>query len=154
MGYESSVRIYVRLMPQWVERVREEIKEYNRSHSGNETLIGEEDPDEGDFRDYFFGSIYKIENDGSIILTENYGKWYNDSDFAQWIKDKCQEGTIEFKGEGDEEWGYDFDGFGNCYTLIYKTERGELLLTTHEIRLQDKLSTENRLRSGGKIWEA
>ena len=105
MGYYSTIDINVKVLPQHIAKVREIVsKEYNNYKK------------EGDSWKFWF-CPFDVTDDGSIEFGDYNAKFYKDSQFAEWLKEFCSEGTITFDGEDETGWGYEFDGKGRLRLL-------------------------------------
>ena len=72
-----------------------------------------------------FGDI-KANNDGSITLEYDYGKFYDDENFAKFLSRFVNSGEIIFYGEDGTIWGYRFENDKILKLETMLVERGVL----------------------------
>ena len=109
MGYYAEMTHNLRVKPELIDKVRQEIEEWCAS---------EGEPDLDDFRHYFFPHI-KVDDDGSVEFTTSYLKPYNDTDFAKWLASRVEDGFVKFIGDDETLWEYWFNGKGDYWLIAY-----------------------------------
>lgn len=99
MGYESNITLDVRLKDGVGDKLLAEMDE-----------IG-------------YQGCFEID-EGYLMFTDSYGKWGDGSDMAKVLAKYVVSGRLEFVGEDDCRWGYEFEN-GMVYELEYITKRKE-----------------------------
>jgi hypothetical protein len=67
-----------------------------------------------------------VTDEGYIEFINWCAKWHHTEIFALFLAPFVENGTMDFKGEQDEKWGYEFVD-GKVYELKFITKRGKLI---------------------------
>ena len=113
MGYYSIMDIYLKIKAESIEKFKKISEQDDIKSIDTKRHVLKR----------FFESI-TIQNDGGIYIEEASQKWYDSDHLAEFLSPYVSKGKIEFTGEDGEKWGYDFDGNGGVYNLIYSSKRG------------------------------
>lgn len=93
-------------------------------------LVGIYKNDGSDVSAFFLQDMI-IGDDGDIEYDDYYGVHYGDLEFAKFIAEFAEEGSIEFVGEDGERWGYHFCGDGRIRRIEYIRSVGNFVALTN-----------------------
>jgi len=65
-----------------------------------------------------------VSSDGTLRYDDLYGRHADTHKFAWWLKDFVKPGRLVYTSEEQERWGYEFDGQGRVFELLFVEQRG------------------------------
>ena len=116
-GYTSGALAKLECIPdikiKLINQVKNEIaKAKRKTQEIMETSVPDGEPE-------WFIACMVVDEKGRIEISRNFCDWSGNDEFALWLKNLVEEGTMEFIGEDGNNWGYWFDGKGNVHELKY-----------------------------------
>ena len=116
-GYASGTLAKLECIPDIKIKLINKVKGEIAPTKGKTQEILENSVPDGE-PEWFIASMV-VDEKGKIKLPRDYCDWYGNDEFALWLKEFVEEGTMEFTSEDGKEWGYWFDGKGNVHALRY-----------------------------------